>query len=477
MKLLAVCALLAGACGRLAFDPIAPGDGGDAGGDSGDGQLGDGGDIGMRSVTLTPANSDAGDEFGLSLAVSRDGSTIAVGAPLESSAATTINGNAADNSALEAGAVYVFRRAGDTWQQEAYIKAANAELGDQFGWSVALSGDGSTLAVGARHEDSASVGTSGDPTNNGAMSSGAAYVFVRAGMAWSQQAYVKASNSDPQDSFGERIALSDSGDTLAVGAPLESSSATLINGNQANNNATAAGAVYVYLRTGTTWAQQAYVKPSSGEANDEFGYRIALSASGDLLAVGAYREDGSTTGVGGNPADNAALNSGAAYVFTRAMTSWTQAAYLKASNTAPGDNFGYSLAVSADATRIAISSESEASAARGVDGNQADNAAPNSGALYMFAGSGAAWAQQAYIKASNTDAGDQLGFCVALSSTGDRVVVGASSESSAATGIDGDQADNSATASGAVYAFGDAGGWSQRSYIKALDTGAGDEFG
>src|SRR5690606_19004546 len=96
-----------------------------------------------------------GDKFGTSIALSADGSTLAVGACLEDSAATGIDGDQGDNSAGHAGAVYVFARSDTTWVQQAYIKASNTEAADYFGGSVALSADGSTLAVGAWREDSA----------------------------------------------------------------------------------------------------------------------------------------------------------------------------------------------------------------------------------------------------------------------------------------------------------------------------------
>ena len=170
-----------------------------------------------RSLRGIPRASDIsrrerrihGDQFGEVLAISRDGLTIAVGAPLESSQSTVINSGAADNSALESGAVYVFRRNG-AWTQEAYIKAANAEAGDQFGWGVALSADGNTLVVGARDEDSDGDGV-GPPYDNAAPNAGAAYVFVRTGSTWAQQAYLKATASDPSDQYGERVAISDDG--------------------------------------------------------------------------------------------------------------------------------------------------------------------------------------------------------------------------------------------------------------------------
>jgi ABC-type transporter Mla maintaining outer membrane lipid asymmetry permease subunit MlaE len=204
--------------------------------------------------------------------------------------------------------VYVFTRTGTVWTQEAYIKASNTGAGDQFGISVALSGD--TLAVGARNESSNAVGINGAQNNDLALNSGAVYVFTRTGTVWTQQAYLKASNTGANDTFGSSVALS--GDTLAVGASLESSNATGIGGDQNNDLAPGSGAVYVFTRTGTVWTQQAYIKASNTGANDFFGISVALS--GDTLAVGANSEASNAVGINGNQNDNQLANSGAVYV-------------------------------------------------------------------------------------------------------------------------------------------------------------------
>ena len=104
---------------------------------------------------------------------------MAVGAPNEDSAATGINGNQNDESAQEAGAVYVFTRTGATWVQQAYVKSSNAGAGDEFGSSMALSRDGRTLLVGARGEDSAAKGVNGSQADNSLRDAGAAYLFAR----------------------------------------------------------------------------------------------------------------------------------------------------------------------------------------------------------------------------------------------------------------------------------------------------------
>ena len=179
------------------------------------------------------------------------------------------------------------------------------------------------------------------------------------------------------DLFGYSVSLS--GDTLAVGASYERSSATGVNGSQSDNSARNSGAVYIFTRSGRTWSQQAYLKASNTGARDNFGHSVSLS--GDTLAVGASYEDSNATGVNGSQSDNSARNSGAVYVFTRSGTTWSQQAYLKASNTDAGDLFGSSVSLSGDT--LAVGAKSESSSATGVNGNQKDNGADGSGAVYV----------------------------------------------------------------------------------------------
>jgi hypothetical protein len=351
--------------------------------------------------------------------------------------------------------------------QQAYLKASNTGASDLFGYAVAVSDD--TLVVGAIGESSNAAGANGDQSNNNAPSSGAAYVFVRSGGTWVQQAYLKASNPGTNHSFGISVAVS--GDTIVVGAPSEASNATGVNGDQSNKSLTSAGAAYGFVRNGSNWRQQAYLKASNPGTFNYFGHSVAVS--GDTVVVGALGEDSNATGVNGTPT-GFSFESGAAYVFARSGTNWSQQAYLKASNTGAGDRFGYSVAVSGDT--VLIGAWQESSSATGVNGNQNNNNAPSSGAAYVFVRSGTNWSQQAYLKASNTGADDVFGFSVAVS--GDTAVVGGYGEDSAAIGINGNQADNSTTNSGAAYIFVRNGTiWSQQAYLKASNTGAEDQFG
>ncbi|MEM9461307.1 MAG: DUF4215 domain-containing protein [Myxococcota bacterium] len=432
------------------------------------------------------SNTDAGDEFGGSVALSDDGNTFAVGAVWEDSSAREVDGDQADNSAENAGAVYVFARSGmNQWSQQAYLKASNAEEYDFFGHSVALSGDGNTLVVGAIGEDSRARGVGGDQDDNSDTDAGAVYVFVRNGMdQWSPQAYLKASNTGSHDEFGTSVALSDDGNTLAVGAPEEDSDVMGIDGdhNDDNDDAFDAGAVYIFVRDRMgQWSPHAYVKASNTEAYDQFGYSVALSGDGSTLAVGAPEEDSSARGVDGEQ-DNSddATDAGAVYVFVRnGMEQWSQQSYLKASNTEEDDRFGYSVALSDDGNTLAVSAVWEDSNAMGTDGGQADNTVSAAGAVYVFVRSGMGqWAQQAYLKSSSIDELDQFGYSVALADDGNTLAVGAIWESSSARGINGDQADNSALDAGAVYVFVHNGldQWSQQAYLKPSNTWADYNF-
>jgi hypothetical protein len=387
------------------------------------------------------------DHFGCSVSVSGD--TVVVGAFGESSSATGINGNQNDNSAFYSGAAYVFVRNGTNWSQQAYLKASNTGIQDDFGYSVSVSGD--TVVVGALYEGSNATGVNGDQSDDSAEEAGAAYVFVRNGTNWTQQAYLKGSNTEgyPEspygDLFGSSVAVS--GDTVVVGAFGEDSNATGVNGGQSDNSVDGSGAAYVFVRTGTNWTQQAYLKASNTGPEDSFGRSVAVS--GDTVVVGAMNEWSNASGVNGNQSNNSAQYAGAAYVFVRSGTNWTQQAYLKASNTEARNAFGVSVAVSGDA--LVIGAFEESSNATGVNGNQNDSSAFAAGAAYVFVRTGTNWSQQAYLKASNAGAEDEFGWSVAVS--GDTVVVGALLESSNATGVNGNQNDNSAFNSGAAYVF------------------------
>ena len=400
------------------------------------------------------------DLFGLTVSLSGDGNTLAVGAIQEDSAATGIDGDAADDTAEDSGAVYVFaRRADASWRQQAYIKASNTDAGDAFG-VPALSADGNTLAVGALAE--ASGGD--DPSDNSVAVAGAVYVYTRnADGVWTQQAYLKSADPAEEERFGQSVSLSADGDRLAVGAPLIS----------------AGGAVHVFQRDAGVWQRHGVATAAGGEQGDLLGVSVALSADGATLAAGAPFEDSGTAGVDGDAADNSAQDAGAVYVFSFTGSDWQQEAYLKADNPDADDNFGIQLALSGDGLVLAVGVDEEDSGATGINGDGTDNSADEAGAAYVFVRSGGAWTQDAYIKAANAGAGDEFGAAVALNRDGTILAVGSETESGSGTGLAGDPEDDSAFDSGAAYVFRrGSGGWEQQAYVKASNTDDDeDDFG
>ncbi|MCA8943666.1 MAG: hypothetical protein KDB80_13970, partial [Planctomycetes bacterium] len=418
-------------------------------------------DPAVQLAYLKASNAGNADMFGQAVAVFGD--TVVVTAHFEDSNATGVNGDEANNSAGKSGAAYVFVQSAGAWSQQAYLKASNAETNDQFGWSVAISGD--TIVVGAIQEDSSATTVDGDESDNSAALSGAAYVFVRTAGSWSQEAYLKANNAEASDQFGWSVGIH--GDEIVVGAPGEDGSGLGTIGDPSDNGASASGAAYVFHRSSGSWSQIGYLKASNTGASDAFGEAVAIT--NPYIVVGAKNEDSAATGIDGDGSDNSMASSGAAYVYYEISSVVTYGHYLKASNTNAGDLFGKSVAI--DGATVVVGATGEDSSATGVDGDETDGSAANSGAAYVFdLGAGG---QQAYLKASNTDSSDLFGQSVAVSSQ--RIVVGAFGEDSATVGV---ESDNSASSSGAAYLFERSGSaWSPVGYLKASNTEAGDLFG
>ncbi len=285
--------------------------------------------------------------------------------------------------------------------------------GGAFGQAVAISG--TTVAIGAPGED---VGSQATP--------GAVYVFVPSGGAWSLQQRVVAPDGATNDGFGKSVALV--ADTLVVGAP-----AAMVGGNPGQ------GATYVFARTGATWAQQAKLTPADGAPYDGFGGGLALSSS--TLLVGAP-----VATLAGHPSQ------GAAYVFARNGSAWQPQQKLLASDGATGDRFGDGVALSGSAALIGAPYA-------GVNANAGQ------GVAYVFALSGAVWAQQARLAAPDGAAGDAFGHAVALD--GATALVGAPGATV-----------NVNAAQGAGYVFVQSGAsWTAQPRLIAADGAANDGFG
>jgi hypothetical protein len=232
-----------------------------------------------QQAKLNAADAEASDFFGFSVAL--DGDTAVVGAYQE-------DPDLGGGPLTGAGSAYVFVRSGSTWSQQAKLNADDAEAGDEFGQSVAISGD--TVLVGARLED---PDMGGGPLTD----AGSVYVFTRNGMAWDQQAKLNADDAEADDRFGYSVALD--GDTAVVGAYQEDP-------DLGGGPLTGAGSAYVFVRSGTTWSQEAKLNAADAEAEDVFGVSVAIS--GDTVLIGAHREG---PDLGGGPINLA----GSAYVF------------------------------------------------------------------------------------------------------------------------------------------------------------------
>ena len=306
---------------------------------------------------LLASDGAAGDNFGLSVSVSGD--TVVVGAPMDDTA-----------GGADSGSAYVFVRSGTTWTQQEHFLPADLEAGQSFGISVSVAGD--TAVVGG-HLDNIGSG----------FGVGSAYAFVRSGTVWSQQQKLVASDGATDDQFGISVSLS--GDTVAIGAFFED--VPFLN----------EGSVYVFVRTGTTWTLQKKVTADDSEVNDLFG--VSVSLSGDTLAVGSVFAD-----------TPAGLDSGAAYVFVRNGTIWTQQQKLLGSDIAAGDLFGVSVAVTGDDTVVVGAQDHDTGAGQ------------DAGKAYVFGRRGTVWTEHRTLLPPVGAALDTFGASVSVA--GDTVVVG-----------------------------------------------------
>jgi hypothetical protein len=338
----------------------------------------------VRKLTASDAGAD--DQFGYSVAIS--GGLAIVGAPYE-------DGGPAD-PVVDAGAAYIFRRdegGASNWGEVEKLAAPAPRASDEFGYSVAISGD--IAIVGSPSED----GIGGGYPN-----AGAAYVYqYLSGSGWFYVKTIRPGNAQAGDFFGVSVAIS--GDLAIVGAYGEDGGA----GSGKPN----AGAAYVFGRhvgAANGWGEVEQLVALDSQSSDYFGYSVAIS--GSTAVVGAYGEDG---GVG-----DPNYGSGAAYVFQGpGGTGWTQVKKLQAADAEPGDSLGWSVAVSGDVILV------------GADMEDGGIGSPTygAGAAYAFVrnlGGANAWGQAHKLTAPDAQVEDGFGFSVALS--GRDAVVGAYSE-------------------------------------------------
>lgn len=405
----------------------------------------------------------------LGYAVDVSGDLLVASAPGDATVGKGLDQNETELGAPSSGAVVTFVYGASGWEQDAFLKASNANEEDRFGIAIALSG--TTLVVGAPGEDGSSAGVDGR-NDDELPGSGAAYVFEKKDGEWKQTTYLKASFPGLGDGFGNAVATD--GDRIVVGAYAESNSRGGVDPTTRNDGAPYSGAVYVFDRDGNSWVESAYLKASNPAAGDQFGESVALFEN--TVVVGAIGERSTATGVDGDETKDDLFTAGAAYVFGESDAGvWDQLAYLKPSNTAAEQRFGSSVAVNADTIAVGAFTEQSASAGIGADGS--DVSLPEAGAVYLFANDGVGFEQLEYVKASNPGEYDHFGQRVLL--RGDALLVGANLEASAHRGINPPQNDDSASGAGAVYVFfRDAeGAWAERAYLKASNAEIGDNFG
>ena len=390
----------------------------------------------FQSYIKSPTPGE-GDAFGSSVALNGDGTVLAVGVPNEDSAAVAIGGDETDNTAQDAGAVYLFERFGDTWTDPLFIKPSTGAAGAAFGSQVALSDLGSTLVVSA------------PSASNGTVNAGAVAVFAAEGDTWVEKQII-ASTAATQEGFGTSLAVSTNGQTFAVGARFYDASAD-------GSNIT--GRVYIFNYQAAVdpnpaqWVLGTELSASNARHEMEFGYDLDLAGNGETLVVGAPGENSGAFEINGDQNDTSLTAAGAAYVFALNGGNWAQTTYLKANNSGEADRFGSSVAINLDGSDIAVGAPGEKSAAIAIHGNNLDNTATDAGAVYMFSKSGDSWAAGNYVKAPNTDSGDAFGSTLDIDASGDALLVGAAGEDSDDTLLSGSLSNNTASESGAVYLY------------------------
>ena len=360
----------------------------------------------IQQVKLFDTKTAAEDQFGTAVDISQN--LAIVGARQD------------DDAGRNSGAAYIFGRRKDDWVQEAKLVPSDGQTGDVFGYSVAISGE--TSIIGAYGDDDA------------APEGGSAYIFVRSGADWIQQAKFTANDTASLDHFGATVAID--GNTAIVGA------------YGRNENGLDSGAAYVFVRSGTVWTQQAKLTANDGLEGDMFGFSAAIS--GDTTIIGAP----------GN--DAIGIDTGAAYIFARSGTGWTLQTKIFAEDAALGDEFGYAVDINGD--NIVTGAWKD------------DHAGIDAGSAYIFVRTQQGWVQQAKLLASDAETDDQFGVAVSIS--GETALIGAWLDDHPPNpDIPGDTVANHID-KGSIYSYLRNGlAWGEQKRTFALGTGKYDQFG
>lgn len=386
---------------------------------------------GSQMSYVKASNPDAGDWFGVALAITGD--TLVVGSYYEDSASRFGDPDQSSNAANESGSAYVFARKDGSWEQQAYLKPDDTASNDFFGTSAAIEGD--TIAIGAVHSSLLDGPTTGDPP-------GEAFIYSRKAGVWSLDQRLTASNPGVGDVFGASIGLS--GTTLAVGACFGGAT-----------DAARDGAIYMFERDGAVWKEAQIVVASVQGSDSYFGWSLAIE--GDRMVVGAPEDDAPES------------NTGSAYVYERRAGKWTQIDRLQPTGIGGGAYFGTSVAL--HGTRIAIGAPRSNFPADTV----LTGASKPPGEVYLYDLDGDHYRQTAVLRAPNSRDTDLFGSAVALSAFG--LAVGASGDGSNARGVNGDDENSGARGAGAAYLFAlGPEGWKSTAYLKPNNTGSNDAF-
>ncbi len=329
------------------------------------------GTLWLQRTKLVADDAKAGDLFGNTVAIS--GETVVVGAP------------GADDAGPESGAAYVFTYLGDEWVQRAKLIGDDTSMFDHFGTAVAV------------HENTALIGAHGK--DEGAEDSGAAYIFVRNGVSWIQQAKLAHRNAVPGDQFGYAVAIY--GDNALIGA------------HRSDATGPDSGAAYIFTRNGGTWNQDFELIPNDSGLGDEFGYAVDLTNG--IAIIGAPKEDRSEPDMG------------AAYVFVETRTAWLQQSKLTATEAEAGDEFGSAVSIHQDTAVVGAWKDDHPVT------DSRDNALEplqiDKGSAYSFLRDGLTWVQKRRIIASGTNRSDLFGASVAI--RGAFAIVGAAGNDNA----------------------------------------------
>jgi hypothetical protein len=363
------------------------------------------------------------DDFGYAVAI--DGDVMVVADVNQNSAVDPTDPG--DLAAPQSGAAFIFRRTGGAWAHDGWLKAPNVDNADIFGSGVAISGD--RIVVGAQLEDS---GSTTDMTDDSVLNSGAAYVYRHDGSGWVFEAYLKAPVPRADARFGNAVAID--GDTIAVGA-FQDTDVTAVS-----------GAVYVYRRTGTTWAPEGTLHADVSNGAGRLGQSVAIS--GDIVAAGAYAGSGTLA------------SSGIVRIYQRTGTTWAFDEQVEADTPLLAEDFGFAVGLSNGVLVV---------------GAPATTIATAPGAAYVYRETAGTWVFEQKLEAGNKDNDDEYGTCVAI--WGDTIAVGAWREDGPAAGIDPSTRTNGSTDSGAAYAYHHGVSWVQQHYLKASVPDASDGFG